>query len=939
MKKLVRVLLAVLLTLTLLPAGILKVSAAGGVVINEENFPDMIFRNIVIDSTYINPNGDYYLSQDEIDNVTSLSLNEMGINSLVGIGYFASLEVLEADDNNLTSLDVSMLPNLKYLYCEGNKLTKLNLVPAITDGWYEPMKLKEVNCSDNKLASLDLSQCPDLDVLAASGNQLTSLDVSKNTKLHGLYVGDNKLTSLNLNNNTDLVNIYISNNSIKTIDISKLPNLDAFQASNNGMTSITIGPLTSLRYLDLNHNNLSSLNISQCPGLENVYVAYNSGLTSIGTIVSHGLKVLDASFCNLSSIDLFYQFDLVELNLAGNKNITSLDISNNTELLDLKIHLTGIKSMNYANNNKIKYLATTCTNEQIEYLPDLECYYNYSQNLTSCHPWECTNLRILWLDSLVIEELDIHNNVYLMSAAAYGQKATSGNYVTYTEIEGNAVKNQLHYKKDAFLFSGPYSVETPIMLTAMPNNDGTNYLSWDMPGVATYYELWYRHGTAPEFAKVDVNIIYKYYTHENVVSGKTYTYYVIPYYVADGGDVFSGPYATEQVKVKVNSTDYASITQQPSSKTVTPGTATSFSVKASGSNVKYQWWYRTSSSGKWQKSTASCATSATYSLTASQVNTARNGYQYRCAVYNDDGYMTSAAVTLTVKDSAKPTITTQPKSQTVKPGTEVKFTVGASGTSLKYQWYYRTSSSGTWNKCTTNGATTATYTVPADKVVAARNGYQYYCEVSNTAGKTDSSPATLTISSSTAKPTITTQPVSKTVKAGTEVKFTVAASGTGLKYQWYYRTSSSGTWNKCTTNGATTATYTVPADKVVTARNGYQYYCEVSNSAGKTDSKIVTLTVVTKPKITSQPVSKTVSAGTEVKFKVTATGGGLKYQWYYRTSSSGTWNKCTTNGATTATYTVPAEKVIKARSGYQYYCKITNAAGSIDSNIVTLTVK
>ena len=183
------------------------------------------------------------------------------------------------------------------------------------------------------------------------------------------------------------------------------------------------------------------------------------------------------------------------------------------------------------------------------------------------------------------------------------------------------------------------------------------------------------------------------------------------------------------------------------------------------------------------------------------------------------------------------------------------------------------------------------------------------------------------------KPTITTQPASKTVAAGATAKFTVKASGAD-SYQWYYRTSSSGSWQKCTGTGATTATLSVEAKSY---RNGYQYRCKVSNAAGYKYSSAATLTVTSasKPTITTQPISKTVYVGDTVKFTVKASNT-TSYQWYYRTSSSGTWKKCTGTGATTASLSVEGKSY---RNGYQYRCKVSNDAGYVYTNIVTLTVK
>ena len=275
----------------------------------------------------------------------------------------------------------------------------------------------------------------------------------------------------------------------------------------------------------------------------------------------------------------------------------------------------------------------------------------------------------------------------------------------------------------------------------------------------------------------------------------------------------------------------------------------------------------------------------------------------------------------------KPVITTQPKSVSTTADSTAKFTVKATGGSLNYQWQYRTSSSGTWHNSTSTGNKTATLSI---KATEARNGYQYRCKVMNSAGYKYSGAATLTI---VTKPTITTQPKSQSAKDGVTVKFTVAASGGGLKYQWYYRTSSSGEWKKSTGTGATTKTLSVEAKSY---RDGYQYRCKVSNAAGYKYSSAATLTGLAKPTITTQPASKSVSAGTTVKFTVKAAGGSLSYQWYYRTSSSGEWKKCTGAGATTATLTVEAKSF---RSGYQYRCKVSNELGYKYSSAATLTVK
>ena len=388
----------------------------------------------------------------------------------------------------------------------------------------------------------------------------------------------------------------------------------------------------------------------------------------------------------------------------------------------------------------------------------------------------------------------------------------------------------------------------------------------------------------------------------------------------------AGAVYTSVVTLTVSSSTVSKpvVTKHPANFSAPNGTQTTISVTATGSGLKYQWQYRTSSSGSWTNSSAASANSRVFTVNA---RTAINGYQYRCKVSNSAGYVYSKAATLTVTNSSKPSITTQPKSVTAADGTQTTFSVRASGSGLKYQWQYRTSSSGSWTNSSAASGTTRDFVVNARTTI---NGYQYRCKVSNSAGTVYSSIVKLTV---VTKPTITTQPKSVTAADGTQTTFSVTAKGGSLKYQWQYRTSSSGSWTNSTAASGTTKDFVVNAR---TAINGYQYRCKVSNSAGTVYTNIVKLTVVTKPTITTQPKSVTADDGTTATFSVTASGTSLKYQWQYRTSSSGSWTNSTSASGTTKTLTVNARTAI---NGYQYRCRVSNSAGYVYTNVVTLTVK
>lgn len=183
-----------------------------------------------------------------------------------------------------------------------------------------------------------------------------------------------------------------------------------------------------------------------------------------------------------------------------------------------------------------------------------------------------------------------------------------------------------------------------------------------------------------------------------------------------------------------------------------------------------------------------------------------------------------------------------------------------------------------------------------------------------------------------AKPVIQAQPRGQNVVVGGTAAFSISASGEELRYQWYYRTSDNGVWNKCTGTGADTETYSVKAESY---RNGYEYRCVVKNAGGSATSYSAMLAVITNPKLKLQPSSVTAPVGKSVQFSVSGSGGSLCYQWYYRSSSSSSWQKCTGTGCTGSVYSVTVKSY---RNGYQYRCKLSNAAGVSYSAAATLTV-
>lgn len=116
-----------------------------------------------------------------------------------------------------------------------------------------------------------------------------------------------------------------------------------------------------------------------------------------------------------------------------------------------------------------------------------------------------------------------------------------------------------------------------------------------------------------------------------------------------------------------------------------------------------------------------------------------------------------------------PKITEQPQSLAVVPGSPATFTVVAEGIGVSYQW----------KRGTTNvGTNSPSFTLP---VTALGDSGSYSVVVSNTYGSRTSDVVTLNV---VPPPVITKQPVGRTTNEGTNVSFSVTATGNNLSYRW-----------------------------------------------------------------------------------------------------------------------------------------------------------
>jgi hypothetical protein len=187
-------------------------------------------------------------------------------------------------------------------------------------------------------------------------------------------------------------------------------------------------------------------------------------------------------------------------------------------------------------------------------------------------------------------------------------------------------------------------------------------------------------------------------------------------------------------------------------------------------------------------------------------------------------------------------------------------------------------------------------------------------------GNASSSTFTVTVMG---LPHITSQPHNLTIQAGSTATFTVAATGSGLTYQWF-KNHTNVLADGGNVSGSATATLTLSncfgIDRGV-------YSVAVSNAVSGLVSGNATLTV-TDPVIVTQPVGVTNLAGSNVVFSVTAVGSApLSYQWYLK-------NRILP-GDTGSTLTL---NNITALNAGNYKVVVTNIYGKVTSSSAKLVI-
>lgn len=275
------------------------------------------------------------------------------------------------------------------------------------------------------------------------------------------------------------------------------------------------------------------------------------------------------------------------------------------------------------------------------------------------------------------------------------------------------------------------------------------------------------------------------------------------------------------------------ILEQPQAVSGIPfGDKYTVSVKAKGSNLKYQWQYSTNNGATWNNTNTRRGHYPTlnYTINATIVDP-RSGHEYlrRCIITSGAGDIDNVnrVITNTVRVSgqcAKFTLTNCYKKDGI---VFCKATQNAkAGGTISYQWQ-RDRNNGDWGDIP--GATTLTLNTAIDDPYATRVRLKAILDsetYQSTLAYAYSDPVTIQASTEFV---IIQHPESQTAAVGDTVSMLAAANGGSgdYSYQWRYRSSGGTTWYKCTLEGNKTDTYEFDA---IPDRNGYSYRCYITDN-------------------------------------------------------------------------------------------------------------
>ena len=359
-KRILSIVLCLVMVFSLLP---FTASAASNTLINEETFPDPVFREYVLKIVGSSVLTEEKARQIEVldvskDNIKKVLGDRDPITSLLGIRYLRYVKDLNCSGQKLKkTLNLEQNSRVERLNCSGNQLTDL---------WFHKgSSLRYLDCSVNQFTALNLSKNPELTELSCGNNKLTALDLSANKKLQKISAGSNKLTALDTRNLPELTYLNLwGNHDLRSIDVSKNTKLEFLSVSHCKLTSLNVSNNRKLVELYVDDNQLTALDVRSNYMLKKLG-CYENQITALDLSSNVALEYLGVNDNPITELNLHPLSNLQELSCYKMK-LTKLDVSRCTELRRLYCNDNQIETLDLRSNKKLKTLY--CQNNRLSWL-------------------------------------------------------------------------------------------------------------------------------------------------------------------------------------------------------------------------------------------------------------------------------------------------------------------------------------------------------------------------------------------------------------------------------------------------------------------------------------------------------------------------------------------------------------------------------------------
>lgn len=349
--------------------GVWSASSEGEIVIKDANFKAALLAIVGIDA---NKNGK--ISPAEAQAVTGFSVAGKEIASLEGIEAFTNLESLDANDNRLTTVDLSKLTHLKKLNLTNNQLTGEINLKELKYLANDKVKIVAGNTSIEKIFVADEAKATALNNFehttkyTFSGELERILDLDPVIKAALLADnnrpdrnGDGEITNKEAERFNKPISIIATGiQSLKGIEYFKKATSLVIQApagQTNNLTNgvVSLADFSEIESLTIANTKMTKLTLSNFPKLKHLILTGNE-LTEVVLSGMPELVILNLERNNLTNLNGITTPEntfpkLTTLNLIGNNLQGELDLSKITA--NLRDNANNIQILRAGNNSGV----------------------------------------------------------------------------------------------------------------------------------------------------------------------------------------------------------------------------------------------------------------------------------------------------------------------------------------------------------------------------------------------------------------------------------------------------------------------------------------------------------------------------------------------------------------------------------------------------------